>query len=118
MTLPVTLGFFTDSFTFRTRGLTVGYTVGGFTDGYTFGTVFSFTCFIWAFYFTFRLFTFDITDSVSRFLTGGVASGGFTDRVTDGWTFRVITLPGTFWVTLGVVGVGLAGSESYYCQEN
>ena len=54
-------------------------------------------------YFALRLLALDIADGVSGFLAGGVASGRFADGVTDGWAFRVITLPGTLGVALGVV---------------
>ena len=112
MTLPVTFGFFTDSFTFRSRSLAVGHTVRSLADSHTFGTIFSFTGFIRTFYFTLGFLTFDITYSITGFLTGSMASVGFTDRVTDGGTFGIGTLPGTFWVTFGVVGVGFTG-DSY-----
>jgi len=93
---PVTSGFFTDSFTFGFGSLAMSNTVRLFTDGHTFRAVFSFTGLVGTFNFTIGFFTFNITDSVSRFLARGVAFGGFTDGVTNGRAFGIVTFPSTF----------------------
>jgi hypothetical protein len=69
LALPVTFRFFTDSFTFRFRYLAMGDAMGFFTNSNTFGTIIHFTCFIRAHNLTIRLFTFNITYSILRFLT-------------------------------------------------
>ena len=54
-------------------------TVWHFANSNTFRAIFSFTCFIWAFNFTFRFFTFDITNGISWFLT---------TSMTTRWSFK------------------------------
>ena len=108
-TLPVTFRFFTDSFTFRFRHLTMSHTVGFFTDSDTFRTVIHFTGFIRTHDLTVGLFTLDITDSILRFLAGRMTFRRFTDRSTYSITFGVITLPGTFGMTFQLLQGGTGG---------
>jgi hypothetical protein len=106
LALPVTLGFFTDSFTFWLGHLAMSDTMWFFTDSDTFGTIIHFTCFIRTHDLTVGFFTFDITNSILRFLARRVTSGGFTDWSTNGITFGIITLPAAFRMTLQLLQLG------------
>jgi len=98
LALPVTLGFFTDGFTFWLGDLAMSNAMGLLADGHTLGAVIHFAGFVRAHDLAVRLLALNITDSVLGFLAGGMASRGFTHWSTDGITLGVVTLPGAFRV--------------------
>jgi hypothetical protein len=68
-TFPIAFWFFANWFAFRFWCLAMCHAVGLFANSDTFWAVEHFTSFIWAFYFTFWFFTFNIADSILWFST-------------------------------------------------
>jgi hypothetical protein len=113
VTLPVATRLLTDGFALGFRCLTVSYAVWLLANSYALRAVEHFATFIGAFDFTFRLLALDIADSILRFSAGCVTFGRLAHRVANSRAVRVVALPGTLRMTLGLCSKSGAHAEQY-----